>query len=164
VSGVPPSLGALPVRTDDSGMLLLPVADDEAFWIGLSVVGSTLRLHLAVAAVLADGREFDAISGGSWDPDQPQTVGIPETRRVDGIHRSDGRTLAFARSASSVESSGCAQLVFQAIPATNTPAKERMRNMVSLNLVSYETFGTRTGFAPPDPLDSKAGYKGWRLP
>jgi hypothetical protein len=168
MAGAPSSLGALPVGADDGGRLLLPVAEDEAFWIGLGVADPATRLDLALAVVLADGRELDAISGAPWDEDRPRTVSVPETRRIDGVHCPDGRVAAFARSPASVECPACVELGFHATIATVGPGRERVPHRhhasASIELVDYEAFHTRTGLDPPSPLDPEAGYKGWRLP
>ena len=165
--GAPASLGALPVGVDAEGRLLLPVAEDEAFWIGLGVTEPVTRLDLALAVVLADGRELDAISGVPWDGDRPRTVSVPEVRRIEGIHRPDRRFAVFARSHSS-ESPGCVGLGFHATIAAVGPGREgaphRHRASIFLELADYEAFRTRTGLVPPSPLDPEAGYKGWRLP
>jgi hypothetical protein len=168
IARAPSSLGALPVGVDDGGRLLLPVAEDEAFWIGLGVSEPATRLDLALAIELTDGRELDAIAGTTWDKDRPETVSVPEARRIEGIHRPDGRVAVFARSPASVENPACIRLgvhaMFGAVGLEGERAPPRHQTSVVVKLVDYETFRTRTGLAPPSPLDPGAGYKGWRLP
>jgi hypothetical protein len=172
VTQAPVSLGSLPVGIGPGGELLLPIADEEAFWIGLSVEDFTARIALAVEVVLADGNELDAITGASWSKDRAGTVMIPETRWIDGIHRSDGRVDVFARVHAAKDDSLCRGIRFWAMlrngkddgMGTGPPRGSERGASVFLSLVDYETFRARTGLAPPAALDSDAGYKGWRLP
>lgn len=54
VASVPASLGALPVAASDA-TFLLPISGQEAFWIGLSVIGG-VRARLLLTAEWRDGR------------------------------------------------------------------------------------------------------------
>jgi hypothetical protein len=166
VTGTPTSLGALPLARDHAGRLLLPVADDEAFWIGLSHTQPAGRAELALAVLRADGRELDALSGTTWAASRPEVISVPESRCISGIRRRDGRSAVFARSAVSAEGPGCAALTFYITAAAPAPKTARGKDHAGtvIELVDYDAFRTRTGVEPPGPLDPAAGYQGWRLP
>jgi hypothetical protein len=151
VAQIPSSLGALPVGVNPKGKYLLPVADDEAFWIGLgeSNAGTTV----AILIELADGRLVDAISGEPWSVAKPHTVTVPEQRWIEGIPRPDGQLNVFSRARTPM-GMACRALRFF---IGSAPAAQ-------LDLVDYATFTRRTGLPAPHPLDPDAGYKGWRLP
>jgi hypothetical protein len=151
IAQIPSSLGALPVGVNPKGKFLLPVADDEAFWIGLGE--SSARAELAVAIEPAEGRLLDAISGGPWNPAKPHTVTVPARRWIDGVPRSEGQLNVFTR-APTIGGKTCRALRFV---AGSGPA-------VRIELVDYAAFTLRTGLSPPEPLDPDTGYKGWRLP
>ena len=130
----PSSLGALPVGVDAHGEVLVPVADDEAFWIGIEPAPGTPATGLRVVVEAAGA-----------------AVTLPPLR-VDGPCRivtwpgAGDRPRPFSR--------GDCDRIRVAAGAFELSAR----------LVSYEEFSAATGQAPPSRLDPSAGYGGWRLP
>lgn len=168
VEHAPSSLGALPVGIGAARELLLPLAQEECFWIGLGANQGAPRIALAVAVELRNGKVLDAISGESWDADKPSTAAVEETRRIEGIRRRDGRIGVFARETRRHANFNCICLRFQADASVGAHVIVGTRNsethVVLLRLVDYGTFAAETGQTPPEPLDPDAGYKGWLLP
>jgi hypothetical protein len=159
------SLGALPLGVGANGEHLLPVADEEAFWIGLDTRGGrAARVSICVEG--EDGRRVDAISGQLWEDARPGSLIVRGPRELAGVRRPDGRFDAFGRA--HVGQNGAACRGFQFVSAVGaSKATDRLngiRETVFVSLVDYETFHTRTGLEPPTALDPDAGYKGWRLP
>jgi hypothetical protein len=153
ISQAPPSLGALPAGQDGGGEWLLPVADGEAFWIGLNVERAAA---LAVKADMQQGEALDAFSGRPWAPETAQTMVVERFVVVAGLRRGD--TLwAFARSADAATAPACRAISFFQRDAG-------LSELAAVRLVDYADFAERTGLAPPAPIDSEAGYKGHRLP
>jgi hypothetical protein len=174
VDRAPASLGALPIGRNAARELLLPLERNECFWIGLSVTPGTAPVALAVAVEQRGGRVLDAISGADWDANRPSTVTVPETLRVTGIRRPDGRLGVFARELADSTGHLCVRLRlrlrFRVARATAgggagpvSPVDGEARE-AALRLVDYRTFATDTALAPPGPLNLDAGYKGWLLP
>lgn len=170
VERAPSSLGALPVGIGAVRELLLPLAHEECFWIGLSVNPGAPRIALAVAVELRSGEVLDTISGESWDANQPSMMVVAETPRIEGIRRLDGRVGVFARETCGGADLNGVRLRFRVQVAAAGGANEDagMRDAeaheVPLRLVDYATFAAETGLTPPAPLDPEAGYKGWLLP
>jgi hypothetical protein len=170
VESAPASLGALPVAIGPAGSLLLPVAEGEAFWVGLGLTGRSLVLQLALAVEVTGGGRFDAISGAPWDPAHPSTVEVPGRQRIEGVPRSDGHLRVFEHGAFGADLLSCDLLRFRVRPAPGTIPPHARRSgqplweSVVVEVLDYETFDRRTGLAPPEPIDPNAGYAGWRLP
>jgi hypothetical protein len=167
VSKAPSSLGALPVGMDRAGDFLLPLADDEGFWIGVEPAAKTSATTLALAARLTDGSARDALSGATWTGDTAgTTVTVDDILVIGGIPCSDGRLLAFARAPASPGEPACHSLLFTFAPSESRQP-DRMgesRSRLLLRLVDYEAFCAASGCNAPSPLDPEAGYKGYRLP
>ena len=164
VAQVPTSLGALPVGLGAAKDLMIPVADGEAFWIGLSVADPSAQIELAVAVELSDGTILDAISGATWEKARCRTVIVPDVQRLVGIrHYADGFDV-FTRTSTSDGLPPCAHLWFHVAVASSNDAQVGEPLRVALRLVDYATFQAETGLAAPATLDPDAAYKGWRLP
>lgn len=164
VDRAPQSLGALPVGLGPARELLLPLAEDEGFWIGLGVEPQGKTLALAVAAELSSGTVLDALSGAEWNSDRPTMVVVADTPRIEGIARPDKRLQVLARKSGSEPGSGCVAVRLRMGAATPGAARDGEAHEIRLRLVDYATYGRETGCPPPDPLDPDAGYKGWMLP
>jgi hypothetical protein len=157
IRDVPASLGALPVGRSSSGELLLPVADGESFWIGLS---SENRNSIQVGAevdVIGIG-PTDALSGRRWREDDARSVEVAPRSVIVGIRRPDGSSWAFSRSATQ-PAPGSRSVRIVLFGDDNETVSS-----VGVALVDYAMFGRLTATLPPVPLDPEAGYKGWRLP
>jgi hypothetical protein len=168
VEHAPSSLGVLPVGIGAAREILLPLAHEECFWIGLGVSQGVPRIALALAVELRNGKVLDAISGESWNADKPSTVAVEETRRIEGIRRRDGRIRVLARETRNRPDFNCVCLRFRVAAPVGAHEIVETRNseacVVPLRLVDYGTFAAETGLTPPAPLDPDAGYKGWLLP
>jgi hypothetical protein len=153
VGDAPPSLGALPVGQDGHGEWLLPLADGEAFWIGINAERAT---ELAVKVEGPQGDAFDALAGRPWDLQTAQTVVVDPFVVVAGLRRGDA-LWAFARTAADPAAPACRAISFFVRNAS-------LPEPAIVRVVDYADFAGRTGLAPPAPLDPDAGYKGYRLP
>ena len=67
--------------------MLLPVADDEAFWIG---VNADREVELAVNVERQGEEAIDALSGRRWNTRPPQTISLVFFAIIAGIRRDDG--------------------------------------------------------------------------
>lgn len=135
VDCVPSSLGALPVARDAHDFLL-PLAENEAFWVGVT---QQKQLDLLWIAVESDGR----------------TVSIPTMEVVVG-RPIDGRMNAsFARVRTPAASPVDAILLDGRSSGHRASAK--------VLAVSYDRFEANAGYRPAS-LDPRSGYRGWRLP
>lgn len=152
VDGLPRSLGALPVAVAEEGMLLLPVADREAFWIGVSVMRARTRAQVSVSALLADGQVR-----------AEATILVTGASRFPGMRREDGRFDAFTRAATPASPGVRTVTLTCRLGRRGGRAPERAV-AVRIWLVDPVTFGRRTGHVLPSPLDAEAAYGGWRLP
>ena len=160
ISAAPASLGALPVGASESGELLLPLADDEAFWIGVTPCIPATVVELAVHAELKGYGLVDVFSGEWCNPDATDMVRVPPVPAIDGIRRPDNSILAFARGSPDERLSACDSVRFIAV----TQDRDAGRAAASVRLVDYAAFEALTRSPPPSPLDPDAGYKGWWLP
>ena len=154
IAQAPSSLGALPVGQTDRDEWLLPLADGEAFWIGLNAEPAA---ELAVRADAQRDGALDALSGGRWDASAPQLMRVAAFLVVAGIRRADGQLWPFARRPQTDAAPACHAV---ALVVRN----EHHEGTVEVRLVDYAEFSARTGRPPPAPLDPDAGYKGYLLP
>jgi hypothetical protein len=150
----PPSLGALPVGEGKGGKWLLPVADDEAFWIGLN---AEREVELALKVERQGGDALDALSGRTWNARAPQTIALASFAIIAGIRRDDGALWVFARAPSRDAAPACSAIGFFA-------RNRRLRKLAGVQVVDYARFARLTGRAPPVAIDPNAGYRGFRLP
>lgn len=157
IRDAPSSLGALPPGRSSSGDLLLPVAEDEAFWIGLSSErpgGIQVGLRVDVTEIAPT----DALSGQQWSEHAAQSVRVAPRALIAGIRRSNSSSWVFARSAEPpAPGSRSVQIVLFG-------DDNKVVSSVSVAMIDYATFGRVTATSPPARLDPEAGYKGWRLP
>jgi len=157
VLDVPSSLGALPVGKDSDNSFLLPVAENEAFWIGLVTTGPE-PAFVALQVALADGTFVNAFSGQRWREDAAHAVRIDSHAAVAGVPGQGGLFHAFARVATPQ---------FPAARSVRLVLSQQGDDVIccaTVTLVDYATFAALTGLCAPPPLDRDAGYKGWRLP
>lgn len=157
---LPSSLGALPVALDRQGELIVPTADDEAFWIGLDVAPPTHAITLALDVELRSGEVFSAIGDGKANASPVSSITIPSTPRIGGFTQGDAVPHAFARVGGVEIGGGCVRLIFRA--TSDAVGAEPFE--FAVRLVDYATFTAESGQSPPTPLDPNAGYRGWRLP
>jgi hypothetical protein len=153
IARAPSSFGALPVARAAGGALALPVAADEAFWIGLEMRKPDAKADLAVRFELAAQAAVDALSGEPWSDAQATWIAVPPHASVDGIAIPGGGFRPFVRTALAREDGSTAALDL----VTRGDAARVL-------LVAYATFASMTGHAPPALLDRGAQYGGWRLP
>ena len=134
VEDVPSSLGALPVAwTPDC--FLLPVADDEAFWIGVIFPAATDMGALVLESFSSDGeRTLRA------------TVEPARNAILAGIVRPDGKIKTFCR---------------RSVAELRGRIDHRSARIC---LTDYESYSLRTGKPAPMPLDPASGFGGWHLP
>jgi hypothetical protein len=154
IERAPSSLGALPVGETDRGEWLLPVADGEAFWIG---VNAEPAAELALRVDTQREGTLDALSGRRWDGSVPDVMPIAGFIVVAGIRRADGRSWAFARRPKDDAAPACRAV---ALSVRN----EHHHGLVEVQLIDYPGFAARTGRSPPAPINPDAGYKGYLLP
>ena len=160
VGRAPPSLGALPVGTTEHGEFVLPIEEDEAFWVGVSATQSGPGERVGLGAVVRDGRIFDAVLGGACGPHGPCTrTTVPPSAVVPGIRQATGSgSWVFARAVPEGSPAPACRAV--CIRAKNAEGRGAV---AYLRLASYEEFVALTGLVRPEPLNPNYGYKGWRL-
>ena len=134
VGDTPSSYGALPVAPEGDHYLL-PLPDQEAFWVGVILPKDWDRGTLSFAAMHADGGVLVS-----------EQFARPGMFAIPGIKRSDGQFDVFCRgSVSELQLAGAGGIA---------------RILVS----DPRTYGVRTGQAPPEAFDPNAAFGGWRLP
>jgi hypothetical protein len=149
----PHSLGVLPLG-EGGGEWLLPIADDEALWIGLNV---QYPIEVAIKVETIMGQSLDALSGRAWEARAPETVSLDAFTIIAGIRRDSSTFWAFARAPTEPQAPACDNIRFF---SRNRP----LRLLGQVRLVDYSNFSARTGRTPPAPIDPNSGYKGYRLP
>ena len=149
VSGIPRSLGALPVAWGHGKRLLLPVDDREAFWIGVSShpdAGYAVSLRM----VSEDGSDIDIANGLRNVPPSFRVVGRPSSGHISALSRTGGGiAMAFT---------------YLSVSAQNVLGRGSETIKANIALADYDMFSTETGCPVPDRLDLEAGYKGNLLP
>jgi hypothetical protein len=149
VTEAPSSLGALPVAAVGNGHFLLPLADDEAFWIGLSAdEGGTFSVSIDVQS--RDGQVKLVTPVPVHIPPDCWLAGLPRDRGYDVFSRGNDK----AKTAIAILS----------MTARMTVGSADVMRIAEVELVDYATFTERTDRAAPEGLDPDAGYKGYRLP
>jgi hypothetical protein len=168
----PRSWGALPIVLRAPGACLVPLAANEALWLGLSPARQSLIVAVTIAAP------------GST----PLQVEVPPIQALDLISTATGlRPLTRANLGMR------AMLGLTAVPARRTtasePARDRLRPLHSpspsgakepllargswhfdrrtelkVEFVEPEIFTAETGQPAPPPLDPSTVYRGWYLP
>ena len=134
---LPRSLGALPVGAGSEGFLL-PLAEAEAFWIGVMGGAPANAWPLAVAGVDRTGVALPIAS-----------ITSKADAFLPGYPRPDGRWGALSRG-------GCSMLLIEVGRTNAIPG-------ATVRLVSPPEYAALTGQAAPPPLDPSAGYGGWLL-
>lgn len=158
----PASLGALPVGRNALGAWLLPLADDECFWIGMSENRELAPAMLAVRAELGDAALLDALTGQPWDARHAGELALPGTAWLAGLRQPGSGPLwtVFSNSSLVPAAQRCISLTFRLRARGDHGAGIATR----LELVNYARFFSETGIRPPAPMEADAAYKGWRLP
>lgn len=152
----------------------MPLADNEAFWIGLTRCNPSIEVTLALRVDLDGQGGVDAFTGETWNAHEALAVLVPPVREIDGIRRTDDSLWVFARASGAVSAPKCRTLGFIALSGRRAPNDisgflgQRTPNQIgaaaTVRLVDHAEFQHRTHLAPPSPLDPNMGYKGWRLP
>lgn len=122
-------------------------------------------LHAAGTRGVPRQADVDVLSGGPWAADRPTRLIVPDTSRVEGICRPDGQWETFARDTE--ERTGVLRIRFSVALVDGErrhQEPDESAHEVIIELVDYPSFTAACGAAAPDPLDSNAGYRGWRLP
>ena len=161
ITKAPSSLGALPVGIAQSGNLVLPLAPDEAFWIGLEVTQADAHMHLAVRFQSPGEPALDALSGETSSDARARRVAVPPHQRIDGIALAASGFRSFARTVHAREDGATALLELVTTHGVDHEARSHPTRVV---IVDYLTFETMTGRTRPAPLDPGAKYQGWLLP
>jgi len=138
VCGLPTSLGALPVGAGAEGFLL-PLAEAEAFWIGVMGGATANPRSLTIAGIDRTGVALPIAS-----------ITSEADAFLPGYPRPDGRWGALSR--------GTCSIVLIEVGQTNAIAG------AMVHLVSPPEYVALTGQPAPPPLDPSAGYGGWPLP
>jgi hypothetical protein len=134
---LPSSLGALPVGASAEGFLL-PLAEAEAFWIGVMGPTPANPWPLAITGVDRTGVTLPIAS-----------ITSKADAFLPGYPRPDGRWGALSRGA-------CSMLLIEVGQTNAIPG-------ATVHLVSPPEYAALTGQPAPPPLDPSAGYGGWRL-
>ena len=158
----PASLGALPVGCNALGAWLLPLADDECFWIGMAENRQLAPAMLAVRAELGDAARVDAVTGQPWDAGHAGELALPGTAWLAGLRQPGSEPVwtVFSNSSLVPAAQRCISLTFR----LRAPGDQGAGMATRLELVNYPRFFSETGIRPPAPMEADAAYKGWRLP
>ena len=149
LSGLPRSLGQLPLAREDTDCFVLPVGVGEAVWIGLSVSAGQ-SWGLSVTALLTNGLMRPVC--------EPKAKVAP-ILHLAGIPISENRWLVLGR-CDCGDAPGLASLLV-------TAASGSSRAGAAPLTVRFVSFSEARRLAPQlriPPLDRKAGYRGYRLP
>lgn len=133
VGRAPSSLGALPIAAS-SAAFVLPLADAEAFWIGIEGAGPA-GAAVTIHARFTDGRERSIARHEA-----------PTFAVVAGLTCPDGRHRVFARSW---------------LERICIRSGDEMAEVLP---VTPQTFTSISGREAPPPLAEVSGYRGRRLP
>ena len=152
------SLGMLPVARDQEGTLCVPVAEDETFWLGVSMekTGGSFRLF----ALMRDKDRLNIQSGRPAATDADSAFHFSGFGAIYGIPRDAESWWSFRRVAAE-PMRACEWLIFCELGSSPV---EKALVQVSVLPVSYEIYAQRTHQPAPTPLDPSAGYGGWLLP
>ena len=152
------SLGMLPVARDQEGTFCVPIAENEAFWLGVSMekTGGPFRLF----AQMRNKHRLNVYSGRPAAADEDSAFDFSGFGAIYGILRDAESWWSFRRVAEE-PMRACEWLIFA---EPTSPPVEKALMEASVLLVSYETYTQRTHQPPPAPLDPSAGYGGWLLP
>jgi hypothetical protein len=161
IAKAPSSLGALPLALAlGTTEVAVPVAPDEAFWIGLEMKQPGVRAEVAVRYQSQVEPAVDALSGTPWSEQHPTWLKVPTYQSIEGIALSIGGFRPFARARPAQEDDATAVLDLMT-RADGMPGGSATTRVV---LVDYSRFETTTGRQRPTPLDPDAQYQGWLLP
>lgn len=149
ISVVPRSLGALPIARARTGRLLLPVDEQEAFWIGLSSQEETYLVELR--ARLSDGTQ--ARLG-------KKAQAVPPNTRIIGWSAAGASYYALSRVVSG-RALGVKSIHFAAQKVAPSDVGLIEDNLL---LVDYAEYSAATLRLPPERIDPSAGYGGELLP
>jgi hypothetical protein len=157
VARAPSSLGALPLGVALSGALVLPVAPDEAFWIGLEMTRAAASAEIGLRFESPSQPAVDALSGAPWNEERPAWMAVPPGTSIDGIALATGGFRCFTRTRNDAEddATGMLGVVVRA---------EGGRRTTRIALLAYAGFESATGHPRPATLDRSSQYGGWRLP
>lgn len=150
VTAIPRSLGALPVAVSRIGGFILPLADDEAFWIGLSTE-TDAQYRVSISATGCGGGTFDIAAVQLLVETLVHVAGIPGPRGYFSVLARVGEPAA----------QGIAELRLAARCGRDAVGKVRT---AAIRLVDYATFAEDSSRSPPATLDPGAAYKGILLP
>lgn len=159
----PASLGALPIGRSASGAWLLPLADGECFWIGMSESRAVAPSMLAVMAELGDATRLDAVSGQPWDERSHGELALPGALWLAGMRKEGIQPVVwkvFGQKHSAPAAASCVSLTFRLRSCDAGEDDITTR----IDIVDYVNFTHATGVAAPLPMDDAAAYQGWRLP
>lgn len=151
------SFGALPIAQVGPDRYVVPVAPEEAIWLGVLPVSGTTAISFGLGSQA--GIERDVLGGGSWDDDRPKHLIVPPVRMIYGIRRSDGAYDAIHRAGPMGDA-----VVLKAVAVRIAGEGRSDRAAAVVELTDPRSYAERSGHPPPEPLDPDASYKGHLLP
>src|SRR5262249_43666941 len=128
---LPSSLGPLSLGRGKSGELLVPVARNEAVWLGLSRL-QPLPVVLFAAVETFEHELINLISGRLWSEDHLAHLVVDKTATIDGVPHSPGTVSALMRCSPNPDLPTCRRIHLLAIPARDVRPK-KLRSAQSLN-------------------------------
>jgi hypothetical protein len=141
----------LPSAWGKDGALLIPLAPNEAFWIGLQPDESVPTICVTLSAI------SQAMRFALMQPPIDASGG-----RISGYVDKTGQLLSFAREVEGQYGShGCSSLECSIEGISN---EHRMTCNFSIRLVAPLEFTNESGVPAPPPVDPDAGYRGYLLP
>jgi hypothetical protein len=160
----PTSLGSLPPAPDANGALFLPMAENEAMWIGLTAVSPQSAVAISVAVETQEHGTLDAISGRPWTEEGFASIAVRDHHAIDGVFRDGHSVWAFQSEPAMGDIPCCKALIFLLLSSHVSQKAEQLSKTTRIQLTNYGRFFALTGCRPPAPLDLNSGYGGWLLP
>jgi hypothetical protein len=158
VDAPPRSWGALPVGRVANDYLL-PLPDDDAFWLGLSSKGNTQTVLACVMAETETGSALDALTGASTAksarPSGLAGLRVPPTQSIEGIASAAGGWWPFARVASPSQGPSIRSIRIFAIPSR----EQRGGRRAAAGAITIAPLHAPT----PHSDNERASDKSWKL-
>jgi hypothetical protein len=157
----PRSLGALPIGRNAEGELLVPMALNEAIWLGVSTLGDSA--YLLVGAATEKHGLVNVRSGRPLAEDGASHFSVSGPSAIQGIFRDSTTWWAFQRAPA--EKAAVCHWLFLG-PSSAPPSGRNAAPFFQdgIHLVDYDDFSRATGLEAPKPIDPADGYGGWLLP
>jgi hypothetical protein len=129
---------------------MLPLAREEAVWLGLSRCHNSIPVLLFAAVSTFEQGTVNVMSGRDWSEDSVSHIIVQNTSAIDGIYHSKGTVWALTRCAPRLESPSCEAIHLIIAP----PRRERAIKLSDpLLAIGASKTKSRTSLDPTIPPD-----------